>query len=116
MATMPRGQFHCFSYDEEALQEVLGRGFYCSFCGNITWSKRVAKLVTKVPHERLLLETDSPLMMPRDNKGQPIDESMRNEPKNVTMLAALQAEMKNQPIEQFARQTTANAIKLYGIR
>ena len=62
---MPRGQFHCFSHDEAGVKEVLARGFYVSFCGNITWSKRVARLVPLVPSDRLLLETDSPFMMPR---------------------------------------------------
>ena len=41
---MPRGQFHCFSYDEAGLQEVLKRGFFVSLCGNVSWSKRLRKL------------------------------------------------------------------------
>ena len=59
---MPRGQFHCFSHDEVGIKQVLERGFHVSFCGNITWSKRVAKLVSLVSDDRLLLETDSPFM------------------------------------------------------
>ena len=70
---MPRGQFHCFSHDEEGVKEVLKRGFYVSLCGNISWSKRVAKLVSLVPDDKLLLETDSPLMVPRDKKGKAIN-------------------------------------------
>lgn len=110
---MPRGQFHCFSHDEEGLKEVLSRGFYVSFCGNISWSKRVARLVPLVPMERLLLETDSPLMVPRDKKGEPISGSERNEPSNVRVIAQQIAILRGQTVEKIAEMTTTNAISLY---
>jgi TatD DNase family protein len=100
---MPRGQFHCFSIDEEALKLVLYQGFYVSFCGNITWSKRVAKLVSLVPDDRLLLETDSPFMWKGD----------RNEPANVRILAEKIAELRGQTFEEIEEMTTENANTLY---
>lgn len=113
LSAMPRGQFHCFSYDAEALPKVLAHGFYVSFCGNITWSKRLQRILPLVPDDKLLLETDSPLMMPRTPVGEPVDPSLRNEPRNVTILATLQAEIKSLSLEQFARHTTDNAERLY---
>lgn len=113
MKVMPRGQFHCFSYDAAGLTEVLNRGFYVSFCGNITWSKRVLKLVPLVPADRLLTETDSPLMVPRDTQNTPAGGNLRNEPINVTILAQLQAETRGETITQFGEQTTKNAVTLY---
>ncbi len=126
---MPRGQFHCFSHDEEGIKQVLSRGFYVSFCGNISWSKRVARLVSLVPDDRLLLETDSPLMVPRDKKGNPIhiDKSSdhspkiaqgselgdRNEPANVVYLAKLIAELRGRKLEEIEKMTTDNAIRLF---
>lgn len=117
---MPRGQFHCFSHDEAGLIQVLDRGFYVSFCGNITWSKRVAKFVSLVPMNRLLLETDSPLMVPRDKKGEPIQwrnssepGSTRNEPTNVTILAQIIADLRGQSLQVIADQTTQNAVRLF---
>ncbi|PIW08303.1 hydrolase TatD, partial [Candidatus Collierbacteria bacterium CG17_big_fil_post_rev_8_21_14_2_50_45_7] len=80
---MPRGQFHCFSHDKEGVKQVLSRGFYVSFCGNIAWSKRVTKLVPLVPLDRLLLETDSPFMKPGE----------RNESANVTITAQMIADL-----------------------
>jgi len=115
LPTMPRGQFHCFSYDEAGLKAVLERGFYVSFCGNITWSKRVRGLVKMVPKDKLLLETDSPFMMPRDEKGEPLATALRNEPQNVRMLASLQAELGRETIEEIGRRTTENVKRLFGI-
>ena len=112
---IPRGVFHCFSHDEEGVKEVLSRGFYISFGGNITWSKRVARLVEMIPRERLLLETDSPLLVPRDQKGVPVEGSERNEPANVRILAQIIAERRDVDLAELARQTTNNAEQLFGI-
>lgn len=115
LSKMPRGQFHCFSVDEEALNTVIEAGFYVSFCGNITWSKRVARIVAKAPINRLLLETDSPLMVPRDKKGIPIQgkNNDRNEPANVRYLAQIIAEIKGVKVDEIEKITTENAIALY---
>lgn len=110
---MPRGQFHCFSHDEDGIRQVIERGFYVSFCGNISWSKRVAKLVKLVPDDRLLLETDSPLMVPRDRMGEPVAIVERNEPANVVHLAQLIADLRNQNIENIGNITTDNAKRLF---
>jgi TatD DNase family protein len=122
---MPRGQFHCFSHDEEGIKQVLARGFHVSFCGNITWSKRVAKLVGLVPDDRLLLETDSPLMIPRDKSGAPLQKvpnsgpesseprEDRNEPANVAILAEKIAELRGQTLAEMGKITTENAIRLF---
>lgn len=115
LATHPKGQFHCFSYDQPELDDVIRRGYLVSFCGNITWSKRLQRLAARVPADRLLLETDSPLMIPRDSKGEPVDDSLRNEPGNVTILAQLQAELRGDTVDELARYTSDNAVKLYKI-
>ncbi len=103
LPTMPRGQFHCFSHDEEGVKQVLSRGFYLSFCGNIAWSKRVARLVPLVPMDKLLLETDSPFMKPGE----------RNEPSNVTITAQMIADLRGLSSKVLSEQTTHNAVKLF---
>ena len=109
------GVCHCFSGNEAELREVLERGLRVSFCGNISWSKRVARLVKLVPTERLLLETDSPFMTPRDEKGQVRGGSLRNEPKNVRILAELYASLKKESLEKIAKVTSQNAQELFKI-
>lgn len=112
---MPRGQFHCFSVDPEALSKVLAAGFYISFAGNISWSKRVARMVPLVPPDRLLLETDSPLMVPRDKKGKPSAGNERNEPANVRITAQIIADLRGVSLEVLGEQTTANAKRLFNL-
>ncbi len=100
---MPRGQFHCFSHDEAGVAQVVERGFYISFCGNINWSKRVAKLVPLVNADRLLIETDSPFMQP----------GKRNEPAYVYDLALKIAEIRGLRFDEVAKITTENAKRLF---
>lgn len=115
---MPSGQFHCFSHDEGGMKEVLARGFYVSFAGNITWSKRVSSMVKLVPSDKLLLETDSPFMMPRSFDHTPNDTQesrprSRNEPSNVRILAEKIAKLRGQSRQEIAGVTTANARRLF---
>jgi len=112
---IPNGQFHCFSHDEAGMVEVLQRGFFVSFAGNITWSKRVARLVNLVPDDKLLLETDSPFMMPRNTPSFALASSGRvnNEPENVAILAEKIAQLRGQTSQKVTQITTSNAIRLF---
>jgi TatD DNase family protein len=115
LSKMPNGQFHCFSYDHPEADIVLKNGFSLSFCGNISWSKRLQRLSPTIPLDRLLLETDSPFMIPRDEKGEPLDTSLRNEPKNVTLLAQILADLRGVSQEELGDHTSANAERIYHI-
>lgn len=109
LTELPRGQFHCWSGREELLKLVLEKGFYVSFCGNITYPsadnlRRLAKLV---PLDRLLLETDSPYLSPEPVRGSV------NIPSNVKILAEYLANLLRIPVEILVNQTTKNAKCLY---
>ncbi len=106
---LPAGQFHCWAGSEELLERVLQRGFYVSFCGNITYksAENLMELVKKVPLDRLLLETDSPYLAP-----EPVRSSL-NEPINVTIMAEYIANLIGLPTETLINQTTKNAECLY---
>ncbi|MBI2310798.1 TatD family hydrolase [Candidatus Collierbacteria bacterium] len=109
MEKLPSGQFHCWAGKEGFLKMVLNKGFYVSFCGNITFKSadNLRELIKIVPPGRLLLETDSPYLSPEPRRGS------LNEPANVTILAEYIANLLDLPIETLINQTTANAKCLY---
>lgn len=115
LPSYPRGVFHCFSAHEEDVGEVLKRGFYISFCGNITWSKRVARIADSIPLAKLLVETDSPFMVPRDESGEPMGGNLRNTPANVKILAKFQASRRKMSTHEFCEIVTENTRKLFNI-
>jgi len=104
----PGGVFHCFAGDIDMMHEVLNRGFYISFTGNITYKKSDRPPVVKeVPIEKMLLETDSPFLAPVPRRGR------ENEPAYIPYIAAEVAKIKNISFEEVAKLTMKNSIKLF---
>jgi len=104
-----RGVFHCFSESAAYARNVVERGFYVSFTGNLTYKKsRWPQVSLAVPLERLLLETDSPFMTPVPHRGK------RNEPAFVRHIAEKHAELRGLSVEEVARVTTENTQTLFG--
>lgn len=66
-----RGQFHCFSGNNENLSKILEfKNFYISFCGNVTYKNfKDTGIVKNTPKERILFETDSPFLPPVPFRG-----------------------------------------------
>ncbi len=108
--TTAGGVFHCFAGGVEMAQEVLRRGFHISFTGNLTFKKSDrGEVAARVPLDRLLLETDSPFMAPVPRRGK------RCEPAYVVYVAAKLAALHEVSLDEIARQTTANAHRLFGL-
>jgi TatD DNase family protein len=85
-------------------------GFHVSFTGVVTFRNfSRTDLVSAVPLDRLLLETDSPYMTPVPLRGK------RNEPSMLIHTAERLSEIMKIPAEELALQTTANAKTLFGL-
>ena len=108
-----RGVVHAFSGDAAFAAECLALGLYVSFAGNVTYSNKkvepVRAAARAVPADRLLIETDSPYLVPQVFRGK----QKRNEPAGVVHTAAFLAELRNASVEQFAVATTDNARRLF---
>jgi len=104
-AHMTGGIMHCFPGGVDFAEQCLQFGFHISFAGNLTFRKAEALRVAAqaVPEDRLLVETDSPYLAPVPVRGR------RCEPAFVVHTARCLAALKNLPLEEFARITTANA-------
>lgn len=106
-----RGVFHCFSGDEKMSEKVLNLGFHISFTGAITYKNaRAVDVLTDVPVEKLLLETDCPFMAPVPHRGK------RNEPAYVNLIAQKIAQVKDKSVEEVAQITSHNAERLFGLK
>jgi len=104
------GVMHSYTGSSEGAAECLEMGLYISFAGMVTFKKSddLRTLATKIPAERILVETDSPYLSPHPLRGK------RNEPANVVHTARCLAEARGEDPDEFARQTTANARRLFG--
>lgn len=105
-----RGVFHCFSGDVAQAEECLAfEGFMLSFAGPLTRQGNALPDVARMaPLERVLVETDSPYLVPQPLRAK------RNEPLFVKYVAEKLAEIRGMTLEEIARITTANAVRLFG--
>ena len=105
------GVIHCFSGDAEMAFKCIDMGFYISIPGTVTFknAKTQHEAVKKIPIEKLMIETDCPFLAPVPYRGK------RNEPLYVTHVAEAISRIKNIPVEEVARITTANSKKLFSL-
>ena len=106
-----RGVFHCFSGSVEYAKEVLKRGFYIGFTGVITFknARKAVEVAEYAPLNRLLLETDCPYMAPEPFRGKRSDSTM------LPKMAEKIADLRGLPLEQIAKITRENAMRVFGI-
>ena len=106
-----RGNMHAYAGSLETWKELCRWGDWSIGVGGVLTFKnaRLPEVVAAIPLEKILLETDAPYMAPTPLRG------TRNEPANIPIIAAKVAEIKNTPIEEVERITTANAIELFAL-
>jgi len=107
---------HCFTDNERALFDYLDLDCYIGITGWICDERRgqhLLDLVQNIPSDRLMIETDSPYLMPRNLKPKP--KSRRNEPKYLPHIAAFIANQMNISYQQLVDQTTRNSQIFFNI-
>jgi TatD DNase family protein len=107
---------HCFTGEAAELRAYLDLGLYIGITGWICDERRGRHLVAlarEVPQDRLLLETDSPYLTPRDLHPQP--KARRNEPAHLPHILRAVARARGETPEALAAATTRNAQAFFGI-
>ena len=105
------GIIHCFSYSREIAAEYLKMGLYLGIGGVVTFqnAKKVKETVQYAPLSQLVLETDSPYLAPKPNRGK------RNSSLNLPYVAQAIAELKGVTAEEGIEVTRQNAERLLGL-
>lgn len=104
-----RGVFHCCPLNRELVKDALALGYNISFAGVITFknAKNADEIINMVPLDRLQIETDSPYLSPEPFRG------TRNNPMNVKLVAQKIANVKGISLEEVAKTTYENTMKMF---
>lgn len=112
----PPGMFHCMSGNLEFLKNVLDLGFYVGFDGNVTYEglapgedTALLDLVKATPLDRILVETDSPYLVPEPHRGS------RNEPSYAILVAQFIARLKELSLVRLDQAISQNAKAVFGL-
>lgn len=108
------GVIHCFSGTTRDAEAFLDMGLNLSFTGTITYEGRknrewADKVISLVPLERMMVETDCPYLTPQPMRGQ------RNEPAYVRLVAERIANIKDLSVNDVARVTTRNSVVFFDL-
>lgn len=103
------GVLHCYTHDLPFARRALDAGFFVSFSGILTFKRDrgLRDVAAALPLDRLLVETDAPLLAPEGHRGR------RNEPAWVTVVGEVLARTLGQPLEAVAAATADNARRLF---
>ena len=107
---------HCFTGEGESLREYLAMGLYIGITGWICDERRgkhLQDIVSIIPDDKLLIETDAPYLMPRSLRPKP--KTRRNEPAYLTEVLRVVAAARAQSEEHVARITTTNAMRFFAL-
>lgn len=104
------GIFHCFSSSIELANFALKKGLLISFAGPITYNKNqeLRDILSTVPLDRLLLETDSPYLPPEPYRGK------HNSPFLIPLVYSKASEINKFSIEKISEAVSMNFLNLLG--
>jgi TatD DNase family protein len=105
------GVLHCYSEDWTYAQEVLELPIYISFAGNVTYrnARNLHETAKNMPLERMLIESESPFMVPAAHRGK------RNKPSYLEETARFIAELREEPLEEVTETIFQNTLTFFGI-
>ena len=85
-----KGIAHCFTEDVESAKRFVDMGYYIGVGGIVTFKngENIRNLVTELPQDRLLSETDSPFLAPQPYRGK------KNQPAYVSYVGKEIAKLK----------------------
>ena len=109
--TSLKGIFHSFTgTDDEAARILEFSGFLIGINGVVTFKKsHLPEVLTKIPLEKIVLETDSPYLTPVPNRGK------RNESAYVKDTLMKVSDIYRMSPEAVGRVTSENALKVFGM-
>ncbi|MFQ6005923.1 MAG: TatD family hydrolase [Woeseia sp.] len=116
LENIPAAVAHCFTGDLDTLQDCLSMGLYIGITGWVCDERRgesLREVVSEMPLDRLMIETDAPYLLPRTLNPRP--KSRRNEPVHLTEVLRVVAQAMGQPETVVAQATTENAERFFGI-
>ena len=105
------GVLHCYSENAEYAEKALDLNLYFSFAGNLTYrnAKNLHETIEVIPLDRILIESESPFMVPADHRGK------RNMPKYLPITARFLADMLDMDEQEMAATLWENSNRFFGL-
>ncbi len=103
--------FHWYTGPLSTLNDILNHGYYISASPAVEYHLEHQRAIRETPLDRLLLETDTPVVYARGSKDE-----FQASPVDLNRSLVGTARLKNIPVHELAAQTTKNAAQLFGLK
>ena len=102
--------FHCYSGDTQMAKECIEKGYVLSFAGTVTFKNapQLREAVKLVPHNQLLVETDSPFLAPMPHRGS------LNTPAQIPNILRFIAAERSEDLVSLTQAISENANRIFG--
>ncbi|AQS38203.1 Sec-independent protein translocase TatD [Shewanella psychrophila] len=115
-SSLPGALLHCFTGNRQSMQAYLALDLHLGITGWVCDERRgqeLAELVIEIPDNRILIETDSPYLLPRSMRPKP--KSSKNKPQYLPYISAYIADLRGQSHEKFAQRVYENSVAFFGL-
>ncbi len=109
-AGLEKAVFHWYTGTSSVLRDIISHGYYISVTPAVEYHEEHRRAVKEAPLDRLLLETDSPVVYARGRENE-----FQASPADVMRSLRGAAELKGLSEAEIAEVTTENAGRLFGI-
>ncbi|QDE29888.1 TatD family hydrolase [Shewanella polaris] len=113
-ANLPNALLHCFTGSKNELIECLAADLYIGITGWICDERRgqgLAQLVPLIPDNRIMAETDSPYLLPRNMRPKP--KSSKNLPQYLPYIVEQMANLRQQLPQTLAQACYKNSCDFF---
>ncbi|MCG9698233.1 TatD family hydrolase [Shewanella sp. Isolate11] len=108
---------HCFTGNRASLERYIEMDLHLGITGWVCDERRgseLAQLVKDIPANRIMVETDSPYLLPRSMRPKP--KSSKNEPQYLPYISQYIASLRGQNAAEFAAQVYTNTCKFFSLK
>ncbi|MGL5359158.1 MAG: TatD family hydrolase [Shewanella sp.] len=107
---------HCFTGTLAQMQAYIELDLHLGITGWVCDERRgqeLAQIVPFIPRQRLLIETDSPYLLPRSMRPKP--KSSKNKPEYLPYIAQYIAKLRHEDAEEFAKCCYHNSLAFFNL-
>ena len=107
---------HCFTGSQAQMEAYIDLDLHLGITGWVCDERRgqeLAALVPFIPKDRLLIETDSPYLLPRSMRPKP--KSSKNKPEYLPYIAQYIANLRGEDPAEFAKQCYQNSLAFFNL-
>jgi TatD DNase family protein len=110
-AKIEKAIFHWYTGPSSVLRDIINSGYYLSVTPAVEYHEEHRRAVKETPIDRLLLETDSPVIYQRGTENE-----FKSTPADVLRSLAGTAKLKGSPADIIADATSVNAMRIFGLQ